>query len=85
MQNITNRNILVQKYIYIYIVYSKTPLSKNPHPTETSQLICNTTQLTGFHTIQAPTEKYFRTDHEKQINHHNVSHNTDYKSKHLTN
>ena len=61
----------------MYIVYSRTLFSKNPHPTETSQLICNTTQLTGFYTIRAPTERYFRTDHKKQSNYHNVSHNTE--------
>ena len=58
---------------------------RNPHPTETSELICNTTQSTGFYTIRDPTERYFRTDHTKQSNYHNVSHNRndmDYKSKH---
>ena len=38
------------------------PLSKNSLCTETSQMICNTHQLTDFYKRRAPTERYFRTD-----------------------
>ena len=34
------------------IDYSKRPFSKNSYHTETSQMICNTNQASGFYTIR---------------------------------
>ena len=43
-------------------ICSKVLFSKNPHHTETIQVICLANQLTGFFTIRVLTEKYSRTD-----------------------
>ena len=48
-------------------VCSETPLSENLHRVETSQLIFWGNRLTGFRTIQAPTERHLRTDHNNNI------------------
>ena len=39
------------------IDYSKRPFSKNSYHTETSQMICNTNQASGFYTIRIFTER----------------------------
>ena len=41
------------------IVYPEIPFSKNSHHIETSQLMCNTYQLTGFYMIRVFTDRYF--------------------------
>ena len=46
-------------------VCSEIPASKNPHHTETSQLIYFVNQLTGFYTIR---ERYFQTDFRLLLN-----------------
>ena len=60
----TNRFILQSLLIRKVIVtcgidYSKRHLSKSSHHTETSQLICNTNQTTGFSMIRIFTERSF--------------------------
>ena len=51
-------------------VYSVIPFSRNPHNTETGQLIWNANKLTNLYTIQISNKRYFRTGYNNpSINH----------------
>ena len=57
--------MISQKYHPVFFlkqqvkVCSEIPFSKNSYHIETSQLVCKTTQLTGFYMIQVFTERCF--------------------------
>ena len=65
-------SLLLLSSVLVQIVYtckrrsinfcSEIPFTKNPHHTETSQLICFVNQLTRFYTLQVLTGRYFRID-----------------------
>ena len=63
------KNAVVFKTFFIYQntnFWTEIPFSKNLYHIETTQLICNTNQLTGFSMIRIFTGRFFRTGITKQ-------------------
>ena len=63
------KNAVVFKTFFIYQntnLWTEIPFSKNLYHIETTQLICNTNQLTGFSMIRIFTGRFFRTGITKQ-------------------
>ena len=51
--------------IKLYYILFGNPPSKNANPIETSQPICFSNKVTGFHKTQALTERYLQTDYNE--------------------